>query len=403
MSQVLPFVVPFMVSGPDFVEGNRWRRNFATAPWVSPREFAAAFGRRVEAQCRTDWVALPLVRRLVFQWEAEHTMSTLTRFHGRLGSVTDTSTAALVEAARSLYDKLHSGFIGTGAQRVPVGGDMTRLPHANGLSPLEKKLAWASKFLAEKMGGTQALRQVMGHCQFGARVVYGDCLFATISPNEQHSALVLRLSRFRRNDPFVKYGDRTRAQVATREYPPLEALDAGESATDSTNVDTSREPDVTIDLPEYDLRRACTAQDPHAVIEAYKVEVYLRLATLLGLRMCPNCPNCKRFPCQDKFGSNMRPGGGVFGGVVAMGGGTEHQGYGTPHLHLEFHVTSAYQYGTLADVVSKLRAGSFSYAQWQRIGLCTGSSFRCSAGLFGLQPFEFFPHLYKSLLVFWRI
>ena len=55
--------------------------------------------------------------------------------------------------------------------------------------------------------GTQQLRQLMGHSQFGARVVYGDCLFATASPNEQHSALVLHISRYRRNDPYVRYGD----------------------------------------------------------------------------------------------------------------------------------------------------------------------------------------------------
>ena len=89
-----------------------------------------------------------------------------------------------------------------------------------------------------------------------------------------------------------------------------------------------RIPDIEVELPEYDLRRAATAQDPHAVIEAYKVEIKFRLMILLGVRMCPNCPRCnfRGKGCQDKFGSNMRPGGGVFGGVVAVGGGTEHQG-----------------------------------------------------------------------------
>ena len=48
------------------------------------------------------------------------------------------------------------------------------------------------------MGSTSAslktkLERTMGRSQFGARIVYGDCLFFTISPNEQHSCLVLRL------------------------------------------------------------------------------------------------------------------------------------------------------------------------------------------------------------------
>ena len=371
LSQVMPFVIPYMVSGPDFNPAKRWRRNFETAPWVSPRAFATSFGRRVEAQCRTDWTALPLVRSVVFQWEAEHTMSAVTRFTGKLGSATDTYASALIAAAQTLYDKLHNGFVGTGVHRVPIAGDMSRLPHANGLSALEKQLAWASKYLCAKMAGTQALRRVMGHMQFGARVEYGDCVFATTSPNPQHSALVLRLSRFRRNDPFVVHGGASRQLVAGRGYPPLEATrrtpaaPKGESNSSNPHDEISEEADVIIDLPEYSLRRAYTAQDPHAIIEGYNVEIYFRLALILGVRMCPNCPNCERFPCQDKFGSNMRPGGGVVGGVSAIGAGTEHQGVGVPHLHMEFHVASVYQFGTLAEVVNKLQAGAFSFEQWQ--------------------------------------
>ena len=124
--------------------------------------------------------------------------------------------------------------------------------------------------------------------------------------------------------------------------------------------------DVTIDLPEYDLRRAYTAQDPLAVIEAYKIEILLRLGMLLGIRICPQCLRCNNgsFGCQDKFGSNMRPGGGVVGGVVALGGATEHQGYGTPHLHVEIHIACAYQYGTLHEVADLLKKNRFSFDQW---------------------------------------
>eukprot|EP00973_Karenia_brevis_P027696 3817197-Karenia_brevis.AAC.1 len=80
-----------------------------------------------------------------------------------------------------------------------------------------------------------------------------------------------------------------------------------------------------MEWPEYDLRRADTAQDPYAVIEGYKIQVHLRLATLLGLRMCPNCPRCDNTGggCSNIFGSNMSAGGGVLGACVALGGGTE--------------------------------------------------------------------------------
>ena len=42
-SQVLPFVIPYMVSGPDYFPDQRWRRKHANDQWVSPKEFEAAF------------------------------------------------------------------------------------------------------------------------------------------------------------------------------------------------------------------------------------------------------------------------------------------------------------------------------------------------------------------------
>ena len=97
----------------------------------------------------------------------------------------------------------------------------------------------------------------------------------TISPNEQHSAFALRLSRFRENDPYVKQGDATTKSLASTEYPKLES--------------GSRDDTIEVELPEYDLRRAACARDPLAVIEGYKIEIYYRLAILLGVRMCPQC------------------------------------------------------------------------------------------------------------------
>ncbi len=73
-SQVLPFVIPRMVSGPDYDPDNRWRRRFADAPFVTPLEFTRGFARRVEAQCRNDWSAVPILRSVLFKHQAEHTM-----------------------------------------------------------------------------------------------------------------------------------------------------------------------------------------------------------------------------------------------------------------------------------------------------------------------------------------
>jgi hypothetical protein len=171
------------------------------------QEFTAGFARRVEAQCRTDWTALPIIRSVAYKFQAEHTMGVIAPFYGKKDSATNTSAIDYVKALQNLYHHLHNGFTGKGVHRVPIAGDTTRLPYADGWKPLEKRLALAQNFLAKNLPGSQQLRRLMGHSQFGARVVYGDCIFFTLLPNEQHDAWVLRLSRFRRNDPYVKHSD----------------------------------------------------------------------------------------------------------------------------------------------------------------------------------------------------
>ena len=42
-SQVLPFTIPRMVSGPDFFPESSWRRNIEDAPAVTPKQFCSAF------------------------------------------------------------------------------------------------------------------------------------------------------------------------------------------------------------------------------------------------------------------------------------------------------------------------------------------------------------------------
>ena len=104
------------------------------------------------------------------------------------------------------------------------------------------------------------------------------------------------------------------------------------------------------------MRRIITARDPLAVMDAFTVETRVKLAGAFGVRMCPICPRCNEteFPCQDKFGSNMMPLGGVVGAVPAIGGAGEHQGVGTPHLHGNVHVSCVYQFCTLKEIADRM-------------------------------------------------
>ena len=108
-SQIFPFVMPRMVSGPDFSPNTeeRWRRSFPDAPFVSIRQFVGGFARRIEAACRTDWMALPVMRSVAYKWVAQHTMSIVSSFSGKRNRPTDTSAQECVKAGQDLYDHLH--------------------------------------------------------------------------------------------------------------------------------------------------------------------------------------------------------------------------------------------------------------------------------------------------------
>ena len=340
---------------------------------ATPMEFMRGFGRRVKAQIRNDATAVPIVRSVWFKWTAEHTNSMLTPYTGKRGQPQSAVANELIEAAKALQHHLWHGFTGTGKIKMPIAGDTTRLPYAVGLTPIQRRLAWNMHFLCHNLPGVQQLRLTMGHAQFGARVTYGDCLFFTISPNEQHSSLVLRVSRYRQNDPFIQGEEPVQKSIrrtASKDMPKLSATGAVQRGVDDANVEgpivcshRSADEQLEIDLPDYEFRRIGASRDPLAVIDAYAVNVRLRLARVLGVRMCPRCPRCNdddsKSPCQDKFGSNMMPMGGSIGGVPALGAATEHQTHGTPHLHGEAHVACIYQYGTLQEIAERIKEKLF--------------------------------------------
>ena len=160
----------------------------------------------------------------------------------------------------------------------------------------------------------------------------------------------LKLLRYRRNDPIVEAKRRDAATAGGSQAGLIDGL-IGHSAP-GLEVEPGVPDDVAfVDLPQFRVRRKHTAQDPLAVVQAFAVHLRIILPRLCGFRMCPNCPHCNaegsKRPCQDMFGSNMRPMGGIVGAVEACGGAGEHQRQGTPHLHSFVDVASAFQHKTM--------------------------------------------------------
>lgn len=100
--------------------------------------------------------------------------------------------------------------------------------------------------------------------------------------------------------------------------------------------------DISIDslidvLPPCDARRKIVARDPLACVYGFHILCRIALATLFGVRVCPNCPDCnmcKSGGCLDEFGSVALSEGGVYGRADAYYGSKECQKCGALHLHL---------------------------------------------------------------------
>ena len=91
--------------------------------------------------------------------------------------------------------------------KSPLNGDVRKLFVAEGVTAAEKTILRAYLNTTSNIAGCQAIRQKIGHCCFGFRVVHGEVIFVTVSPNRRHSSMILKLSRARRNDTSLRGDD----------------------------------------------------------------------------------------------------------------------------------------------------------------------------------------------------
>ena len=197
---------------------------------------------------------------------------------------------------------------------MPIRGDTSKLLFAEGTSARQRAMLQNMHYISSALPGTQEIRRQMGHVGQAGNRVYGCGIFMTISPSERHNGLAIRLSRYRPSDPLLHPS----VAAAEREW-------IGSETPSIRRVNQNDAEDVDVSIPDYDLRRLILARDPLCTVDAFKVTVRIVLAQLLGIRMCPDCPHCcqGKNPCQNHFGSNALPQGGIFGRCDAIFGGVE--------------------------------------------------------------------------------
>ena len=113
----------------------------------------------------------------------------------------------LMDSLQRIWQKISSNTVHIDKRSVPINGNIGPLFSDSAIGPTDKLILRSYMSVTKNISGCQALRQRIGHILFGFRCCYGECIFVTVSPNRRHSALILRLSRCRRNDPMLANRD----------------------------------------------------------------------------------------------------------------------------------------------------------------------------------------------------
>ena len=313
-----------------------------SAARVSMLEWVRGTSRSCFSQFRRHWDVIPAAWNLYFRSELNLGKSMHLSVRGAASTPSTDECETVAAAAMSLWKKLQGNafWVDSQGMRKPLRGDVQKLPFAEGITPLERKLLADVAFRSSMLPGTAQVRKKMGRLMLWTSVVYGNCIFFTISPGERHNVLAVRLSRYRRHDPCTAGMSEEELRCIGPDHPSLEA-------------------DVEFELPAYGRRREMLTKDPLCAVYAFKVYCRVVLAALLGVRMCMNCPHCSASaqPCMDAFGSNAEAAGGAFGRVDAVLGASECQRAGPLHLHGFAFAQRLHQHHTLLQIAQKIKEG----------------------------------------------
>ena len=120
----------------------------------------------------------------------------------------------------------------------------------------------------------------MGHRLHGYRIVYGQAIFVTFSPNEKDSLLMIRLSRTRASDPVHSQFEAGR-KWGTRDAPSIE----------HTPVEFAIYPEELASLiPDYEERRSILAWGPAVLFRWIPCTMHVGHETPHGDSSLPTLP-----------------------------------------------------------------------------------------------------------------
>jgi len=421
LTSIFPWILNYSCGGPEYPElfnlqawedmeqgsadpvelgvAMRWRR-VQNAPVVTPGMHAQHLATRSEAQVGADWMCVPAARSLHWRYCVLHKAFVICKEKIAAGESLHVNLQQLIDASTSILERLNKGTVKVHGVPKPVNGDLALLFRADDLLPAEKVILRCYLNVTQSIAGCQAIRRRIGHCLFGFRVVVGECIFVTISPNRRWSRLIMRLSRIRRNDPMADATVR-----AERSHVEKRAAHAGATSPE-LGVDIDNDVDLhylfaeyddltpeeklqarkkvdrvflDLQMPSLEEKQAWNSEDPLSSVHHYLVNMKVYLPLLFGIRMCLHCPLCNEEEytgeaqailrahyavsncskgCQNSMGNNARTMGGYAGLAQGLAFATELQGDSTPHGHGFMALANAYQHSTLEEIAEKIQENS---------------------------------------------
>ena len=344
------FLFKYCTAMPDPAEWSeraRWRRG-EDEPRLGLRDWITVMARRVESQLNRDWSFGYTCWNLLFR-DAVNLSRTLYAYDTPVlrpdSTVGKLTPRDLEQAAIEVYKALGGTCTGPSGKEMPVKNNFALLKYVPHLSSAARRLVANLTQTARAVPGAQESRRHMRFEIQAMRVRYGVPIFVTITPDEAHQLLYIRMSRTRSSDP-VRLAEPTLMQAAgDAAYPVL-----GSDFTCSVLIESLR-----ASCPNWEQRRQILARDPLATIDGFRVLILLTMKHLFGVNVCLSCPLCNSSeasaPCQDDAGSSATCEGGVFGRCDAVYVALEFQkSAGSPHGHMQLFVQCLHQHTDLATI-----------------------------------------------------
>ena len=257
------------------------------------------------------------------------------------GSIT---TDAIGKACEDIVRALRGTYTTPDGKQKPVQGDITKVLYSSSLSPIARRLLYNASAMSREIPGTHEIRRRARSITKSICATYGLPTFITFTADENHSAIMLRLFRLRQCDPAVVVGDPELGRWAGRLEPPLTAWDAlGEDAT-----------------PTYEVRRKILTNSAISAADGFRIQLFLLLKNLLGLRVCLDCPWCGTCDKGDQFccdaeGLSCEIEGGSIARVLAAVGTSEFQKKRDEHFHFQAVVECLHTSCTLHEIADILQ------------------------------------------------